>query len=92
MAVLVADREDDPRAELVVDAAAAVWRGDGEADLDELLGADVALGRELCGSSGPSRRRPAELVGLDRLVREAAAVQVARGRASPVFEPVRTAW
>ena len=44
VAVLVADREQDARPELVVDAAAAALARRGEADLDELLGADVALG------------------------------------------------
>ena len=76
VAVLVADREDDARAELVVDAAAAVWRGRGEADLDELLGPHVALGAERPGHLVPAARRPAELVGLDGLVGEAAAVEV----------------
>ena len=46
MAVLVADREHDTIAELVVDARAALARR-GEADLDELLGTHVALGAEL---------------------------------------------
>ena len=58
VAVLVADREDDARAELVVDAAAAALPGRGEADLDELLGPDVALGRRASGSSGPSHPAP----------------------------------
>ena len=62
MAVLVADREDDPGAELVVDAtpAALAWRR--EADLDELVRADVALGAERPGQLVPATGRPAELV------------------------------
>ena len=73
---LVADREDDPRPELVVDAAAAAGPWRGEPHLDELFGTDVALGRERLGHLVPARRRPAELVGLDGLVGEAAIPQV----------------
>ena len=58
VAVLVADREDDAGPELVVDAAAPRLPRRGEADLDELLGPDVALGRRASGSSGPSRPAP----------------------------------
>ena len=79
VAVRVADREEDAGTELVDDPAAALARA-GEADLDELLAPDVALGLELAGHHVPAGRRPAELVRLDRRVREAAALEVGEGR------------
>ena len=79
VAVRVADGEQDAGAELVDDAAAAL-AGAGEADLDELFGPDVALGLELAGHLVPAGGRPAELVGLDRGVREATALEVGEGR------------
>ena len=75
MTVGVADREQHAGAELVDDAAAAL-AGAGQADLDELLGPDVALGLELAGHLVPAGGRPAELVHLDRRVREAAVLEV----------------
>ena len=79
VAVLVADREDDAGAELVDRPATTLARA-GQADLDQLLVADVALGLELARHLVPAGRRPAELVGLDRGVREAAAREVGEGR------------
>ena len=76
MTALVPDGEDDARPELVIDAATAARPGRGEPDLDELLGAHVALGLERPGHLVPARRRPAELVRLDGLVREAAIAKV----------------
>ena len=78
MAVLVADREDDARAELVVDAAAALARA-GEADLDELLRRHLALRGQRAGHLVPAAGRPAELVLRDGLVGEAAAAEVVEG-------------
>ena len=75
MAVLVADREDDAGAELVVDTRAALTRR-GEADLDELLGTHVALGAELGDERVPATRRPTELMGRDRLVGEATPTEI----------------
>ncbi len=71
--------KSDAGPELVVDAAATALARRREADLDELLGPDVALGAERPGHLVPAARRPAELVGLDRLVGEAAAVEVVEG-------------
>ena len=76
--------KSDAGAELVVDAAATALPRRGEADLDELVGADVALGAERAGHLVPAARRPAELVGLDGLVGEAAAVQVVERRLAGV--------
>ena len=75
MAVLVADREHDTIAELVVDARAPLARR-GEADLDELLGTHVALGAELGDERVPAARRPAELMGRDRLVGKAPSAKI----------------
>jgi hypothetical protein len=49
-AVRVADREDHPLAEPVVDAAPPDWRGWARPDLDELVAPDVAL-RASCRAS-----------------------------------------
>ena len=81
MPVGVADREDDARPELVDDPAAALART-GEPDLDELLGADVALGLQLPRHLVPAGRRPAELERLDRLIGEAATLQVGQRRSA----------
>ncbi len=64
---------------LSYDALATVGTRRGEAHLDELLGADVALRLERAGHLVPAARRPAELEGLDRGVGDAAAVDVVEG-------------
>ena len=79
VAVLVADREEDAGTELVDDAAAALARA-GETDLDELLGADVALGLRAGATSGPSRPAPTELMSVDGRVGEAATLEIVEGR------------
>ncbi len=79
VAVLVADREDHPGPELVVDAAATGLARRGESDLEQLLGPDVALRAEGPRHLVPSAGSPAELVGRDRLVGEPAAVEVLEG-------------
>jgi len=84
VAVLVPDREQDPFAELVVDAAARRLARRGQPDLKEFLGANIALGGERPGHLVPPTRRPAELVGLDRLVGEAATMEVVEGGLSCV--------
>ena len=86
-AVRVADREDDPLAEAVVDAATARLARLGEADLDELLAANVAARGQLPGERVPAAGRPAELVLRDRLVGEAALVEVVERGLRPTFEP-----
>ena len=79
VAVLVADREQDPGPELVVHAAAAALARGRQADFDELVRPDVALGAQRPGQLVPATGRPAELVRLDRRVREAASVEVVEG-------------
>ncbi len=78
--VRVADREDDPLAESVVDAAPARLPRLGQPHLDELVGPDVALGRELPRQRVPAAWRIPELVFRDRLVGEAAVAEVSEGR------------
>ena len=79
MPVRVADREDHPLAEAVVDAAAALARA-GQADLEELARGHVALRGELADELVPARGRPAQLLLLDRGVGEPAAAQVGERR------------
>ena len=81
VAVLVADREEDPGPELVVHAAASTLARGRQADLDELVRPDVALGAQRPGQLVPATGRPTELVRLDRRVREAATRGGSRGRA-----------
>ena len=77
-AVLVPDREEDPAAELVDDAAAALAIARrGQPDLDELVRLDVRRFSMSCPAHRvPAVGRPAELERLDRLVGEAAALEV----------------
>ena len=76
----VADREDHPLAEPVVDAAAGRLAGLGEPDLDEVVGPDLALRGERPGERVPAAGRVAQLVGRDRRVGEAPAAEVVEGR------------
>src|SRR6185503_15447092 len=77
-AVLVPDREEHAAAELVdhADAARGGASRRGDARLDQLLGSDVSLLDERPAHAVPGVGRPAQLEGLDGLVREAAAAQV----------------
>ncbi len=77
----VADREDDPRPEAVVDAVAAL-AGRRQADLDEVGRADLAALLERPAQGVPVGRRPAEVRPFDRLVAEAALAQVGEGALS----------
>ena len=80
VAARVADREDHPLPEPVIDATAALARA-READLEELLRRHLALRGQLADQLVPASRRPAQLVLLDGLVREAAAAEIVqRGR------------
>ena len=74
----VADREDDPRPEAVVDAVAALARR-GQARLDQLGRADLAALLQRPAQGVPVGRRPAQVRPLDRLVAEAALAQVGEG-------------
>src|SRR4051812_9035973 len=75
-AVHVPDREDHPLPEAVVHPAPGGLTWLGEARLDELVGADLALRGERSGQGVPTPRRVAELVRRDRRIREAASAQV----------------
>ncbi len=71
----VPDREEDAAAEAIVDAAAAP-AGRGQAHLDELGRADLALALQRADQGVPVGWREPELGSLDRFVGEAAAVEV----------------
>src|SRR5450759_4615832 len=75
----VADREEDPAPEAVVDAPAAP-AGHGEAHFGQLGGADLALALQRPDQGIPVGRGEAKLGALDRLVREAPATQVGERR------------
>ncbi len=75
-AIHVADREDHPLAEPVVDAATGGLPSLGEPDLQQVVAADLALGGQLPGERVPAAGRVAELMLLDDLVGEAPAAKV----------------
>ena len=75
----VPDREEHPAPEAVVDTPAAL-AGRGEARLDQLGRADLALALQGPDQGIPVRRREAELGALDRLVGEATAAEVGKRR------------
>src|SRR6185369_17259290 len=80
VAARVADRKDHALAEPVVDAATGRLTRLGEADLDQLVGPDLALRGERPGEGVPAAGRVPELVRRDRRIRETAAAKVVERR------------